>query len=276
MAAPEKLEAKVAAMGSEVDQLRNSQADAASSRSLLEARDRDVEQLRAVRSELEAALARKEAENEELSKFQMDLLGQLKEISDTSSFQHVELDGSRKAAKAFEESAGNMARQLEIRCGELEEARRELHDLRHRCSQAEMTSESCSDKAMRCDRAEAEVKAVYDELNALRPLKSALDGLERDLQAADMADAHALSVQSATNALFGATSQSIHAVGHGHASSHYELDQVRVCVCAVCGLRAAPRLPNHFQPPFFVPFGARSCNSHSRRTLSVIPARSLT
>ena len=53
-------------------------------------------QLRSVRSELEAALNRKEAENDEMSKLQMDLLGQLKEISDTSSFQHVELDGSRK------------------------------------------------------------------------------------------------------------------------------------------------------------------------------------
>ena len=100
------------------------------------------------------------------------------------------------------------------------QARRELHELRHRCATAEMTAEAAADKAARCDRAEAELRAVHDELTVLRPLKTALDGLERDLRAADMADAHALSVQSATNALFGAT-------GRGGPGYH-EVDQVRV------------------------------------------------
>ena len=94
----------------------------------IQTKDIALGQLRTVRAELEAALATKESEKEEMQSLQLELLQQLKDSADERARTTAELDGSLKAAAVFEERNQELATSLQQLKGEAQVSSSRLAD----------------------------------------------------------------------------------------------------------------------------------------------------
>jgi len=122
------LEEDAAQLHAQCEELAGASEALSGANATIQTKDIALGQLRTVRAELEAALATKESEKEEMQSLQLELLQQLKDSADERARTTAELDGSLKAAAVFEERNQELATSLQQLKGEAQVSSSRLAD----------------------------------------------------------------------------------------------------------------------------------------------------